>query len=145
MTICKRNLFVKIQLIYQIQEKWSQKNINYVAGKIRNHWTAWSVQIFLQISICTCKPLSCHLFSCFIRLIWGIFGKIFLLFQMFYAIVAGKIWSMITFVTKDNFNYSFAIVVSLFLIPLGKCFNLQWGHMVWYNTAKTGSTRRVTL
>ena len=38
---------------------------------------------------------------------------------MFYAIVAGKIWSMITFVTKDNFNYSFAIVVSLFLIPLG--------------------------
>lgn len=37
---------------------------------------------------------------------------------MFYAIVAGKIWSMITFVTKDNFNYSFAIVVSLFLIPL---------------------------
>jgi len=37
---------------------------------------------------------------------------------MFYAIVAGKIWSMITFVTKDNVHYSFAIVFSLFLIPL---------------------------
>ena len=39
LTICKRNLFVKIQSTYQIQEKWNRKNINYVAGKIRNHRT----------------------------------------------------------------------------------------------------------
>ena len=52
------------------------------------------------------------------------------MFQMFYAIVAGKIWSMITFVTKDNFNYSFAIVVSLFLIPLGMYFIAHRGFPV---------------
>ena len=60
---------------------------------------------------------------------------------MFYAIVAGKIWSMITFVTKDNFNYSFAIVVSLFLIPLGKCFNLEYTGFVLKAVFRTNVTK----
>ena len=59
---------------------------------------------------------------------------------MFYAIVAGKIWSMITFVTKDNFNYSFAIVVSLFLIPLG-----LYSHEVTHESATLENVRVGTL
>jgi len=37
---------------------------------------------------------------------------------MFYAIIAGKIWSIITSITQDNFVYSFGIFISLFLFPL---------------------------
>lgn len=160
LTICKRNLFVKIQSTYQIQEKWNRKNINYVAGKIRNHRTLfWE---FTRLSARTISPsvhvnfpatyLAANLFdwsaikpNAFqkdiktpirsdLPLSNGKLGRnhellyvlearwtVVFIFQMFYAIVAGKIWSMITFVTKDNFNYSFAIVVSLFLIPLGWC------------------------
>ena len=52
LTICKRNLFVKIQSTYQIQEKWNRKNINYVAGKIRDHRTLF----FTRLSARTISP-----------------------------------------------------------------------------------------